>query len=335
MGGELGLVAVEVDQLVVGDVTEVAIDVVVGPDADERRPVTLNLNPDVAEDLVRGPVDLVHAEVDVLCGDRVAGAYELLAIRVEVTVIAGEGVRGQQGDAAEQQRQADQPADAGEDHADHAACGPVRSRPSWARGRVRGRTLLAVVRHQAKPTGRQSCTLRLTGLHEKSSCCLLSPVLGLFADVLRYPLLPHPGGFEGSAPFAEGVPLPELLALKPVGRVNAHLDLNAAPYPSPTEQFRNYQEVTFVVEHLVERYLELLPYGTNGVHPRLRPLATSVHGVDARKGARRSPFHIGRREVVHDCRPRPPVERLVAAPQIRQPFLRHRQTLSRAYPVSC
>src|SRR5215218_1295292 len=48
----------------------------------------------------------------------------------------------------DQQCQADQPADAGEDDPDHAACGPVRSRPSCARGRVRGRTLLAAVRHQ-------------------------------------------------------------------------------------------------------------------------------------------------------------------------------------------
>ena len=68
----------EVDQLVVGDVTEVAIDVVVGPDADEHRLVALDLDPDLAEDLVRGPVELVCAEVDVLRGDRVGGTSSCL-----------------------------------------------------------------------------------------------------------------------------------------------------------------------------------------------------------------------------------------------------------------
>jgi hypothetical protein len=58
---ELGVVAVEVDQLVVSDVTEVAIDVVVRPDADEHRFLAVDPDSDVAEDLVRGPVDLVYA----------------------------------------------------------------------------------------------------------------------------------------------------------------------------------------------------------------------------------------------------------------------------------
>jgi hypothetical protein len=39
----------------------------------------------------RGPVDLVYAEVYVLHGDRVGGAVELLAIRVEVAVIVAVG----------------------------------------------------------------------------------------------------------------------------------------------------------------------------------------------------------------------------------------------------
>jgi hypothetical protein len=67
---ELGALAMEVDQLVVGDPTEVAIDVGVGPDADEDGLPPFNLDPDVAEDAVRGPVDFVCAEVDVLRGDR-------------------------------------------------------------------------------------------------------------------------------------------------------------------------------------------------------------------------------------------------------------------------
>src|SRR6266480_3294413 len=156
------MAAVEVDQLVAGDVTEVAIDVGVGPDADEHRLVALDLDSNLAEDLVRGPVELVCAEVDVLRGDRVGRTLELLAVGVEVAVVAAEGVRGEHGDAAQQQRQADQPADAGEDHPDHAACGPARARPSWGRGGVRGRRLLAAVGHQAKPTWRESWTSSLT-----------------------------------------------------------------------------------------------------------------------------------------------------------------------------
>ena len=161
---ELRVVAVEVDQLVVGDVTEVAIDVVVGPDADEHRFLAIDLDSDVAEDPVRGPVDLVRAEVDVLGGDRVGGAFELLAIRVEVAVVvAAEGVGGHHGDPPDQQRQADQSADAGEDHPDHAARRPVRSRPSWTRGRARGRMLLAAVGHQAQPTWRERWMPRAGG----------------------------------------------------------------------------------------------------------------------------------------------------------------------------
>jgi hypothetical protein len=53
---ELGFVAVEVDQLVISDVTEVAIDVFVSPNADEHRFRAVDLDADVAEDLVRWPL---------------------------------------------------------------------------------------------------------------------------------------------------------------------------------------------------------------------------------------------------------------------------------------
>jgi hypothetical protein len=89
---ELGLVAVKVDQFVAYDVTEVAIDVTVAPDADEDGCFALNPDSNLAEDLVGGPVDLVDPEVDVLRGDRVGGARELPAIRAEVAVVAIEEV---------------------------------------------------------------------------------------------------------------------------------------------------------------------------------------------------------------------------------------------------
>jgi len=109
---EHGVVAVDVDQLLVGDVTEVTIDFVVGSDADEHRFLRVDLDPDVGEDLVRGPVELVCAEIDLPGGDRIGGAIELLSIRVEVAVaVTAEGVGGDDGDPTEQQRQANQPAD--------------------------------------------------------------------------------------------------------------------------------------------------------------------------------------------------------------------------------
>jgi hypothetical protein len=46
---ELGFVSVEVDQFVVDDVTEVAIDVGVAPDADEERFLAVDLDSDLAE----------------------------------------------------------------------------------------------------------------------------------------------------------------------------------------------------------------------------------------------------------------------------------------------
>src|SRR3954451_20891297 len=107
------MAAVEVDQLVVGDVAEVAIDGGIGSDADEDRLVGLDLEPNLAEDLLGGPVELVWAKIDVLRGDRIGGTAKRLAIGVEVAVVAPEGVRGQHGDPAQQQRQADQSADAG------------------------------------------------------------------------------------------------------------------------------------------------------------------------------------------------------------------------------
>jgi hypothetical protein len=47
-----------------------------------------DLDPDLAEDLVRDPVGPVYAEVDVLRCDRVGGAFEPVAIRVEVAVVS-------------------------------------------------------------------------------------------------------------------------------------------------------------------------------------------------------------------------------------------------------
>jgi hypothetical protein len=88
----------------VHDLTEVAIDVAVAPDADEHRLLAaVDLDSDVAEDPVRGPVDLVYAEVDVLRGDRIGGAFELVAIRGEVAVVVtAEGVAGHHSEAPDQ-----------------------------------------------------------------------------------------------------------------------------------------------------------------------------------------------------------------------------------------
>src|SRR5215211_8399835 len=80
-----------------------------------------------------------------------------VTIGVEVAVIvAAEGEGDQDGDASDEQCQAYQPADAGEDDPDHAACGPVRSGPRCARRRVRGPRFLAAVRHRVQPTLRES-----------------------------------------------------------------------------------------------------------------------------------------------------------------------------------
>ncbi len=154
-----GVSPVEIDQLVVSDVTEVAIDVVI--EGRCRRTRVSGLPPELGR--CRGPRPgpsrpRPYAEVDVFRGDRVVGALELLSIRGEVAIIvAAESVGGQHGDAADQQHQADQPADAGEDHPDHAARGPIRTRPGAGLAAVfEGERCSSPSVHRAKPTWRKA-----------------------------------------------------------------------------------------------------------------------------------------------------------------------------------
>ena len=96
----------------------------------------------------------------------------------------------------DQQCQADQPTDAREDDPDHAVSAVQFDRGRCARGRVRGRTLLAAVRHQAKrmwrePRRQDAKTPRLTVSMQKERCCFIQG-----------------GGDRRAAPCALSVPRP-------------------------------------------------------------------------------------------------------------------------------